>query len=191
MPICPWSGAWLQAYYDVAYDRYVLGDTNPDGSRWITTEGGQHVLIDKDGEIIGGMGGEHNGQTMREAGGETKPSAAGSAKISPSGANKFKVKGFASPRKFDKHWKDHQKDYPGLTKEQYAKRALDLLQKPVGGSIIGHVNQDGVVVRYDAATNEFAKGHPDKGIKTLYKPTRGKDYYVDNRKDDLKNGGRS
>jgi hypothetical protein len=65
----PWSGSVLQVYYDVAYARYVLGDANPDGSRWITTKGGQHVLIDKDGKIIGGMGGEHNGQTMVKAGG--------------------------------------------------------------------------------------------------------------------------
>ena len=190
MRIHPWSGADLQIYYDVAYARCTFGDANPDGSKWITTESGQHVLIDKDGKIIGGMGGEFNGQTISEAGGNTPQTSAtaGSSQASPSEANDFKVKGFYSKKKLGEHYGRHGKEYPGLTKKQYEEKALELVQKPVGGSIIGHVQKNGVVVRYDTSTGDLAAGKPDEGGRTLHKRTRRE--YDKKLKEDLRNGGR-
>ena len=108
-------------------------------------------------------------------------------------ANKFVKRGFASKQKLMNHWKNgrvHRKEYPNYTMEQYVKRAVSLIEMPVGGSILGHVDKDGVIIRYDKKTNDFVKGTIDKGIRTMFKPVDGIKYYMDMRKDDLNNGGK-
>lgn len=42
------------------------------GDKWITTEGGSRVLLDKDGNIKGGMGGKFTGQNIKDTGGTKK-----------------------------------------------------------------------------------------------------------------------
>ena len=95
-----------------------------------------------------------------------------SPKSSATGKNKFRV-GFTQ-KNLDKHWggkSDHSGEYPGWTKEQYAERALTLVQKPVDGNrILGFLDKDNGIVRYDRQTNDFVKGYPDSGIATMYKP---------------------
>jgi pyocin large subunit-like protein len=97
--------------------------------------------------------------------------------ISAIGANKFKF-GF-SFENLEIHWEKHCMDYPGYTKEQYAEEALKLIQLPVNASILGYKNNKGQVIRYDINSKNFAKGHPDIGIVTMYKPDDGIDYYYD------------
>lgn len=73
---------------------------------------------------------------------------------------------------------DHSDQYPGYTKEQYAQRALDLVQSRADGKrILGYKTPKGEVVRYDTATNDYAKGFPHGGIKTMFKPDDGKKYF--------------
>ncbi|MDR2528687.1 MAG: hypothetical protein LBD04_06690 [Synergistaceae bacterium] len=69
------------------------------------------------------------------------------------------------------------------------KKALKLVQKPTGNGILGHVTVDGVVVRYNTATNDFVKGRPKKGVISMFKSTPK--YYVEQREGDLRNGGRA
>lgn len=57
-----------------------MADSYPPGSRWITTENGNHVLIDGDGRILEGLGGGFDGQTLREA--FNKPSETSNAPAS-------------------------------------------------------------------------------------------------------------
>ncbi|MDR2167609.1 MAG: hypothetical protein LBE35_07155 [Clostridiales bacterium] len=99
--------------------------------------------------------------------------------ISATGANKFDV-GFAKSN-LDTHWKggasDHSKEYPGYTKEQYAKEALDLIQSAVTNGIEGYKNSRGQIVRYDFGRNNFVKGHPNIGIATMFKPDLGAIYF--------------
>ena len=113
---------------------------------------------------------------------------------SPTGANEFEVKGFVNKQKLNNHWKDHGEEYKkeGIitTKEAYEKRALQLIESPVGGSIKGHIDKDGHVVRYDEKTNDFVKGNPKKGIFTMYKPKESGVYYDRQKKEDIKHGGR-
>lgn len=102
-----------------------------------------------------------------------------SQKISATGANRFE-KGF-SEKNLARHWKggssDHSGQYPGFTKEQYAQRALELVQQPVGGNIHGYKTAKGQVVRYDSVTNDYVVGIPKKGIGTMFKPSSGKRYF--------------
>ncbi len=102
-------------------------------------------------------------------------------KISAIGKNTF-LKGF-SKRNLNRHWDGdskhhgHKDMYPEMTKEQYAKRALDLVQSETNEHILGYATKAGAVARYDVRTNDFAKGDPNGGIATMFKPTLGKKYF--------------
>lgn len=125
--------------------------------------------------------------------GSTNTEKNDSVRPSPSGANRLQVRGFASRQHLMNHWKNgrtHQEEYPGLTVEQYAERAVRLAEMPTGGDILGHVDKDGIVVRYDRKENDFVKANIKKGIRTMFKPETGEKYYQQMLKEDLKNGGR-
>ncbi len=103
--------------------------------------------------------------------------------VSAKGANAFKVKGFPNKQKLNNHWQNgrtHAAEYApdGITtKEQYEKRAVQLLESPCGNGIKGYKTKDGLVCRYDAKKNDFAKGSPENGVRTMFKPDDGEEYY--------------
>ena len=114
--------------------------------------------------------------------------------VSPQGENNFTVRGFPTRQKLMNHYKNgraHGKEYPEYdTPEKYEQAALALLESKCGGDIVGHVDKDGVIIRYNRRTNDFAKGHPDKGVRTMYKPEEGEEYYLREKSEDLDYGGR-
>lgn len=115
-------------------------------------------------------------------GGGAKPAASASKPAPPSatGANRFE-RGF-SRKNLHVHIKKHGKEYPELSKEEYATKALDLVQSPVGGDIDGYANDLGQVIRYDRKNNDFVKGIPSVGIATMFKPTNGAAYFEGEKK---------
>lgn len=104
-------------------------------------------------------------------------------KVSAQGRNEFKVKGFVNKQKLNNHWQNgrtHQKEYERdgiFTKEQYEARALELVQSACGRNIVGYKTRLNQICRYDKEKNDFVKGHPDKGIYTMFKPEKGLEYY--------------
>ena len=125
--------------------------------------------------------------------GSTNAEKSDSVTPSPSGANRLQVRGFTSRQKLMNHWKNgrtHQDEYPDFTMEQYVQRAVSLAEMPTGGNILGHVDKDGVIVRYDRKENDFVKANVRNGILTMFKPTAGEKYYQSMREGDLKNGGK-
>ena len=161
------------------------------------------------GDLMGGMfGGAESQQTndakwdeskhpRKENGqfgnGSTNGAKSDSVTPSPNGANRLQVRGFASRQKLMNHWKNgrtHQDEYPNFTMEQYVQRAVSLAEMPTGGNILGHVDKDGVIVRYDRKENDFVKANVRKGILTMFKPTTGEKYYKSMREGDLKKGGK-
>lgn len=102
-----------------------------------------------------------------------------SQKVSSTGENKF-LRGF-SEKNLDSHWggtHDHSHQYPGMTKEQYAQRAMNLVQSAANGKdILGYQNARGQIVRYDLKNNDFVKGNPAQGIATMFKPDGGVSYF--------------
>lgn len=119
--------------------------------------------------------------------------------ISPDGENTFTVRGFKNAQKLNNHWKVgngrvHFKEYidEGITtKEQYVARALELIESKTSDTILGHMDKDGYIIRYDTERNDFVKGRPDRGIATMFKPIKGQTYYDDQRKDDIERGGKA
>lgn len=116
--------------------------------------------------------------------------------VSPSGANTFTVRGFRSAQKLNNHWqngrvhRDQYKEDGITTKEQYVARALELIESPTSDTILGHTDKDGNIIRYDKERNDFVKGHPNKGITTLFKPDEKQKYYDKMRKADVEHGGK-
>lgn len=113
--------------------------------------------------------------------------------VSATGANKFEKRGFANKQKLMNHWKNgraHRDEYKELeTAEEYEQKALELLESPVGGNILGHADAHGNIIRYNKETNDFAKGSPTKGIKTMFKPVDGEKHYWERREGDIEHGG--
>ena len=74
-------------------------------------------------------------------GGSTTAGSRAKINVSPTGANKFVKRGFASKQKLMNHWKNgrtHADEFPEIkTAQEYERRALELIEKPVGGSILG------------------------------------------------------
>lgn len=118
----------------------------------------------------------------------------GGTSISPSGANEFKVKGFPNKQKLNNHWQKHKNEYTQddiSSKKDYESKAIKLLESSVGGNIKGHIDAHGNIIRYDTEKNDFAKGNPNKGVKTLFKPNEGKVYYEQKCKEDIEHGGQT
>ena len=110
--------------------------------------------------------------------------------VSPTGANKFLVRGFKNRQSLNNHWKDHGDQYPDFTIEQYEQRALELVESAVDENILGHVDKNGAVIRYDKSTNDFVKGRPLKGIFTMFKPDDGILHYEIRKREDIEHGGK-
>lgn len=125
--------------------------------------------------------------------GSTNAEKSDSVAPSPGGVNQLQVRGFANKQRLMNHWKNgraHRSEYPDLTMEQYVQRAVSLAKMPTGGDILGHIDKDGIIVRYDRKENDFVKASIKKGIRTLFKPVDGEAYYTKARKDDVDHGGK-
>ncbi len=104
-----------------------------------------------------------------------------SDKISPPTMNN----GFTK-KNLNKHWiggkRDHSKQYPSFTREQYANRALALANSPIDNKdIFGFTTKDGATVRYDIKNNDFVKRY-STGIATMFKPKMGVQYFLNQKR---------
>lgn len=173
----------LDPYAICAAERHLQRIDN-----WITVKG-QHIQINENGDLISGnpkvLGRKGNLQSERN--GHTIQS-----QISATGRNEFLVKGFVNKQKLNNHWQNgrtHREEYirEGITTaQQYEQRALELIQMPCGNGILGYLGKDGKLCRYDSIRNDYVVGRPDRGIYTMFKPTRGIAYY---REKEQTNGG--
>ena len=158
---------------DDAFTKMKAAVPTLNGGRWITTKNGARIFL-RSGFISVGV--------------RKEPTA------SAKGANKLIVQEFKTG-KGDKwgvarhHVTKHTgKGTPYPNEEMYLGRAIELAQKPVGGSIIGYARKDGKsFIRYDKSSNEYviAVVGSEGGIVTLYQPTEGIKYFYDNKEDDL------
>lgn len=83
------------------------------------------------------------------------------------------------------HYKKHLKQYRNLTIEQYIRKAINLLEKPVGrdretkNMIQGYLRDDWCVIRYDG--KNFAIGNPYTGVIDMFQASQS---YYDTHKDE-------
>ena len=93
--------------------------------------------------------------------------------------------------KLEEHKKKHgpkpdgDGTYTAKEVQNMTQMARDLLSKPVGGNIDGYVRTNGMIVRYNKDTNEYAAGLPGKKIHTIHKLNEPHEIEVDGKKNVL------
>lgn len=139
---------------------------------------------------------DENGQFAEGKGSSSGSTESGPA-VSPEGEN-VPCTGFASPARLEDHATRHGLAEMGFaTKEEYQQKGIDFLKQPCGGDVIGYARPDGVVVRFNTKTTEYATGAPGGPLKTYMKakcnrktgearPEVAMKYYEFNREKDLK-----
>ena len=139
---------------------------------------------------------DENGQFAEGEGSSSGSTESGPA-VSPEGEN-VPCTGFASPARLEDHATRHGlADMGFATKEEYQQKGIDFLKQPCGGDVIGYARPDGVVVRFNTKTTEYATGVPGGPLKTYMKakcnrktgearPEVAMKYYEFNREKDLK-----
>lgn len=139
---------------------------------------------------------DENGQFAEDEGSSSGSTESGPA-VSPEGEN-VPCTGFASPARLEDHATRHGLAEMGFaTKEEYQQKGIDFLKQPCGGDVIGYARPDGVVVRFNTKTTEYATGVPGGPLKTYMKakcnrktgearPEVAMKYYEFNREKDLK-----
>lgn len=80
-------------------------------------------------------------------------------------------------KKFGKHAKEWSQ-WGSISKEAFYKRAVNLADSPIGGSIKGFTSKQGWVFKFNSQTGEFLTIHPKGHIETFFRPTKGMDYYL-------------
>lgn len=139
---------------------------------------------------------DENGQFAEGEGSSSGSTESGPA-VSPEGEN-VPCTGFASPARLEDHATRHGLAEMGFaTKEEYQQKGIDFLKQPCGGDVIGYARPDGVVVRFNTKTTEYATGVPGGPLKTYMKakcnrktgearPEAAMKYYEFNKEKDLK-----
>lgn len=139
---------------------------------------------------------DENGQFAEGEGSGSGSTESGPA-VSPEGEN-VPCTGFASPARLEDHATRHGLAEMGFaTKEEYQQKGIDFLKQPCGGDVIGYARPDGVVVRFNTKTTEYATGVPSGPLKTYMKakcnrktgearPEVAMKYYEFNKEKDLK-----
>lgn len=139
---------------------------------------------------------DENGKFAEGEGSSSGSTESGPA-VSPEGEN-VPCTGFASPARLEDHATRHGLAEMGFaTKEEYQQKGIDFLKRPCGGDVIGYARPDGVVVRFNTKTTEYATGVPGGPLKTYMKakcnrktgearPEVAMKYYEFNREKDLK-----
>lgn len=139
---------------------------------------------------------DENGQFAEGEGSSSGSTESGPA-VSPEGEN-VPCTGFASPARLEDHATRHGLAEMGYaTKEEYQQKGIDFLKQPCGGDVIGYARPDGVVVRFNTKTTEYATGVPGGPLKTYMKAKCNRKtgearsevamkYYEFNREKDLK-----
>ena len=102
---------------------------------------------------------DENGQFAEGEGSSSGSTESGPA-VSPEGEN-APCTGFASPARLEDHATRKGLAEMGFApKEEYQQKGIDFLKQPCGGDVIGYARPDGVVVRFNTKTTEYATGVP-------------------------------
>jgi hypothetical protein len=136
-----------------------------------------------DGLFLPATSGKHQGNrvALSEVASGSLLAAEGAA-VARAGAltaGRHAARGFAEGQ-LEKHFAKHAAEWGAgnIKKIGYLKRAQSLLGRDVGGNIIGAVRANGDVRRYNAATNEFVAGAADGTIRTIFRPSGGMGYWL-------------
>ncbi len=132
----------------------------------------------------GGGGSSGGGNSPKTVDKSEKDDIIKHEEVSATGQNNLRKKGFPNKQKLNNHWQNgrtHAEEYKkdGITtKEQYEKRGVELAESAADGKkILGYKTKEGHICRYDVEKNDYVKADINKGLRTLFKPDNGIDYF--------------
>lgn len=82
-----------------------------------------------------------------------------------------------SPNRITNHYNKHKTEFGDITIEEYSKKANSLLNSKTNDNILGFVNDNGFVFKYNKRNNTFATSKPSGVIETYFKPKNGLEYW--------------
>lgn len=85
--------------------------------------------------------------------------------------------GFQDARHLADHYAKHGGEFGGISRDEYLRRAQRLRDRPVGGSILEAVRDDGVITRFDQTDGDFLAADADGTIRTYFRPNDGAAYF--------------
>jgi hypothetical protein len=85
--------------------------------------------------------------------------------------------GFANRSRLYEHFEKHGGEFPGLTREEYLRRAQDLRDRRTGDGILEFVREDRVITRFDRKSGAFLAFDQNLTIRTFFKPNDGEAYF--------------
>jgi hypothetical protein len=91
---------------------------------------------------------------------------------------------------FERHYKDHAKDFGAKTPESYAEKAQKFRRYAENRKLPQIRTADGYVKYYDPKTNTFGTYHPNGRTETFYKPGAGERYFDNKVKEEIARGGK-
>jgi len=88
-----------------------------------------------------------------------------------------KVSGFATKTLLDNHFVKHGAEFGYKNADDYLKGAEDFFAKE-SDDIYQYSRKNGDIVRYDKVNNIFGVAQADGVIRTMFKPSKGMDYFM-------------
>lgn len=84
---------------------------------------------------------------------------------------------FRTQKQYDGHYEKHGAEFGDITKEEYLKKANDLINNDSDTILHKTEAEDGDYIFYDTENNEILFLSTDGYIRTYFKPSQGIDYY--------------
>lgn len=85
--------------------------------------------------------------------------------------------GFRNLDRLEEHYRKHGQEFGDITQAEYLRRAQQLRDAPVGGSVLELRRADGVITRFDRESGAFIAFDPDRIIRTFFRPNAGERYF--------------
>ena len=157
------------------------GEVRARGDNW--TKGDKGLFTGSKGSG-GGSSGSGGGKSGKKVDKSQDSGIIKAEDVSALGENSLRIKGFPNKQKLNNHWQNgrtHADEYEAdgiTTKEQYEQRGVELAESAADGvNILGYKTKEGYICRYDVKRNDYVKADVNKGLRTLFKPTDGIDYF--------------
>lgn len=157
------------------------GEVRARGDNW--TKGDKGLFTGSKGSG-GGSSGSGGGKSGKKVDKSQDSGIIKAEDVSALGENSLRIKGFLNKQKLNNHWQNgrtHADEYEAdgiTTKDQYEQRGVELAESAADGvNILGYKTKEGYICRYDVKRNDYVKADVNKGLRTLFKPTDGIDYF--------------
>jgi hypothetical protein len=114
---------------------------------------------------------------ITEAGSATEEAATAATEASAKASQKLLPNAFNRFSQLEKHFLKHAGEWGLISKEMYYKRAIQLMEEPIEGNIVGFTNKAGYTFKMNLRTGEFGVMRPNGVIETFFRRLKDAEGY--------------